>query len=193
VSALTNTRAAGIVYSGEAAGPGPLLGARGTEALKRRRTVRRLIGMTITVALGLALVLVPRPGRAAGIEDVDKTALMLHGVQAVYASTALAMKGYRAGLLTPEEATAEIARNRGFLAVLSRCGSSLERDAGPADFDQISFSKDILEVCNYLELALGSFETFLQGADELDRKLFDRYVANAENAITRMLKLVSGG
>ena len=154
--------------------------------------MKRLIGMTIAAALGLALVGASTPARAAGTEDLDKMALMLHGVQAVYASTNIAMKGYRARLLTQEEATAEIARNRQFLAVLSRCADRIERDAGPADYDQVSLAKDFLAVSSYLELALGSFETFLNEGNELDIKLFDRQLANAENAITRMLKRISG-
>ena len=154
--------------------------------------MKRLIGMMIGAAVGLALVGASTPARAAGTEDLDKTALMLHGVQAVYASTAIAMKGYRAGLLTQEEVTAEIARNRQFLAVLSKCGSNIERDAGPADFDEVSFAKNFLQVCNYLELSLDTFETFLGEGNELDSKLFDRQLTNAENAITRMLKQVSG-
>lgn len=155
--------------------------------------MKRLIGMTMAVAVGLALVAAPAPGPAAGTEDLDKTALMLHGVTAVYSSLALTMNAYRAGLLTAEETTAAVARDEQFLAVLARCGAKLERDAGPEEYDQVSFAKDYRQVCNYLQLALDSFKTFLEEGNELDRKLFDRYLANAEKAVSRMLKGLSGG
>ena len=144
------------------------------------------------MTVGAAVLGTSTPARPAAIEDLDKLALMLHGVQAVYASAAMAMKSYRAGLITQEEAAGEIARNRQFLAVLSKCGAQAESDAGPADYDQVSFAKNFLGVCNYLELALDSFKTFVEEGNDLDSKLFDRQLTNAENAITRMLKQISG-
>jgi len=149
--------------------------------------VKRLIGMVLAAVIGASLV--PRPAAAA---DADTMELMLHGVTAVYASTVMAMNAYRSGLLTKEEASAEIARNETFLAVLTRCATSLERSAAPDDYDDIAFAKDFGQVCSYLQLALDSFATFVAEGDDIDRRLFDRYLFKGEQTMNRLLKKFSG-
>jgi hypothetical protein len=98
------------------------------------------------------------------------------------------MKAYQAGLLTKEQAETEITRNEKLLALLTRCGIGLKRAATAASHEDFSFIQDYLQVCDYLRLALDSFKTFIAGENELDQKLFDRYVLKVEQAVTRLLK-----
>ena len=151
--------------------------------------MKRLIGIVLATVIGVSLV--PR-GADAAEPDTDILELMLHGVTAVYSSTVMAMNAYRSGLLTKEEANAEIARNKAFLAVLLRCATSLERSSAPDEYDDISFAKDFGQVCSYLEFALDSFSTFVAEGDEIDRRLFDRYLFKGEQTMNRLLKEFSG-
>jgi len=155
--------------------------------------VKGLIGTMIAAVVGLALVAAPSAGRAQGAMDLDKVELMLHGVTAVYTSTVMAMNAYRSGLLTKDEAVTEIARNEAFLVVLAKCGRKLEREAAPDEHEDISFAQDFVQVCNYLQFAIESFTTFVSEGNELDRKLFDRYLSKGEETMDRLLKEFSGG
>jgi len=154
--------------------------------------VKRLVGTMVAVAVGVAVAAAPSPGRAVMTADLAKVELMLHGVTAVYASAVMTMQAYRAGLLTKEEASTEIGRNERFLAVLTKCGKTLEREAAPGDDENVSLAKDFLQVCSYLELALGSFEDFVSDGNDIDRKLVDRYLFKCEQTMTRLLRNFSG-
>lgn len=142
------------------------------------------------VVLGVLAAMGPRGAQAA--EDVERLELMLHGVTAVYASAVMTMEAYAGGLLTKDEVQAEVARNAKFLALLTRCGAQMERQAAPNDDEAISFAKDFQQVCSYLEFAFDSFATYVGEGNELDAKLFERYLAKAEAAMTRLLQGASG-
>jgi len=150
--------------------------------------VKRLIAITLTAAVGLGVVAAPALAPAQIDQDLEKVELMLHGLIAVHASAVMAMKAYEAGLLTKEEAETEIARNEKLLALLTRCGIELKRAATTASHEDFSFIQDFLQVCDYLRLALDSFKTFIAEGNELDQKLFDRYLLKAEQTITRLLQ-----
>jgi len=150
--------------------------------------VKRLIGIALTAVVGFGIVTAPVPARAQVDENIDKVELMLHGLIAVHASAVMTMKAYQGGLLTKEEAEAELARNEKLLALLIRCGVELKREATTADHSDLSFMQDYLQVCDYLRLALESFKTYIAERNELDRKLFERYLLKGEQAITRLLQ-----
>ena len=151
--------------------------------------MKRLIVIALAAAVGIGLA---APARAQEGEDLEKTELMLHGLMAVHSSAIMTMRAYDAGLLTKEEATSEHARNDKFLAVLSKVAANLERSLTLDEQEEISFAKGFLEVCTYLDLALDSLEKYVTEGNELDRKLFDRYILKAEQAMTRQLKRFSG-
>jgi hypothetical protein len=151
--------------------------------------VKRLIVIALAAAVGLGLA---GPVRAQEGEDLEKTELMLHGLMAVHASAVMTMRAYDAGLLTKEEATSEHARNAKFLAVLSKVAANLDRSLALSEQEEISFAKEFLQVCTYMDLALNSLEKYIAEGNELDHKLFDRYIAKTEEAMTRLLKRFSG-
>ena len=131
--------------------------------------MKRLIGIALTAVVGFGIVTAPVPARAQVDENIDKVE-------------------YQGGLLTKEEAEAELARNEKLLALLIRCGVELKREATTADHSDLSFMQDYLQVCDYLLLALESFKTYIAERNELDRKLFERYLLKGEQAITRLLQ-----
>ena len=148
--------------------------------------MKRLIAIGLAAAVGLGVVVLPAPAQID--DDLEKIELMLHGLIAVHASAVMTMKAYEAGLLTQEEAETEIARNEKLLVLLTRCGVALKRAASTASHEDFSFIQDYLQVCEYLRLALDSFKTFIAEGNELDQKLFDRYLLKVEQAMTRLLK-----
>ena len=154
--------------------------------------MKGLIGTIVAVAVGVAVAAAPSPGGAVMTAELAKVELMLHGVTAVYASAVMTMQAYRAGLLTKEEASTEIERNERFLAVLTKCGRNLEREAEPGDHEDVSFAKDFSQVCGYLQLAFESFGVFVSEGNDLDRKLFDRYLFKGEQTMSRLLRSFSG-
>ncbi len=152
--------------------------------------MRPVIAIGLAAVVGIGLVGAPLPVRAQ--DDFGKVELMLYGLTAIYSSTVMTMNAYRAGLLTKEEAKIELDRNEKFLAVLVKCGTKLKREAALDEHQDVSFAQDFLQVCNYLQLALDSFGTFVTEGNELDRKLFDRYLFKGEQAMSRLLKQFSG-
>ena len=154
--------------------------------------MKRQIGITLALLAGLGLGVAPALNDAAAAQDLGKMELMLHGLIAVHASIVIDMNAHVAGALKADDATAEIARNTKFLEVLSKACTELERKVPLGEHDQMSFIKDYKQVCDYLELALDSFSTYLAGGNELDRKLTDRYILRAEKATSRLLKGLAG-
>jgi hypothetical protein len=154
--------------------------------------VQKITRIVTAVAVAVSVLAATAPRAAQAAEDMEKLELMLHGVTAVYASAAMAMRAYVAGTLTKDDVQAEIKRNTKFLALLTRCGSEMERQAAPDDDEAISFAKDFEQVCSYLDFAFGSLSTYVSEGNDLDAKLFDRYLAKAEAAMTRLLRGASG-
>jgi hypothetical protein len=154
--------------------------------------VKRLTGIIMVVAVGAGLAAVPAPVRAQEDWDLERLELMLHGLMAVHSSTVMTMAGYRPGLLTKDEATAELERNKRFLAILMKVASRLERDLSVRRDGDVSFAKEYLQVCNYLQLALESFEIYLDEGNELDRELFMRHLVKGERAMSRLLRKHAG-
>ena len=152
--------------------------------------MKRLIAIALAVAVGIGLA--AAPARAQEGEDLEKIQLMLHGLMAVHGSAIMTMRAYDAGLLTKEDATGETARNDKFLTVLSKVGANLERALTFEEQDEISFAKEFLQVCTYLDLALDALDKYVAEGNELDRSLFDRYILKTEQAMTRLLKRFSG-
>lgn len=150
--------------------------------------MKRLVAIALVGVVGFGIVMAPVSAPAQVDDDLEKVELMLHGLIAVHASAVMTMKAYQAGLLTKEQAETEITRNEKLLALLTRCGIGLKHAATAASHEDFSFIQDYLQVCDYLRLALDSFRTFIAEENELDQKLFDRYVLKVEQAVTRLLK-----
>jgi len=150
--------------------------------------VKRLICIGLVVFVGASIVVAPLPARGQGDEDLEKIQLMLLGVIAVHSSSVIAMEAYRAGLLTKEEATVEVERNQKFLSVLIKIATRMKERLALDEQADMTFMQDYLQVCNYAQLALDSLQTYIDGAKELDRQLFDRYVAKCEETMGRLLK-----
>jgi hypothetical protein len=77
--------------------------------------------------------------------------------------------------------------------VLTKAATNMKEQLTLDNRADISFMQDYLQVCTYVELALGSLKAYVEGEKELDKQLFDRYVDKCEQAMTRLLKEGSGG
>ena len=150
--------------------------------------VKRLIGMFVVVVVGAGAVVAPATVRAQEGMDLEKVQLMLLGLIAVHSSSVMTMDAFQARVLTKEEAQAEVARNEKFLAVLMKSGTDMKERLALDNQTDLAFIQDYLQVCTYVQLELESLKAYAEGEKELDQKLFDRYVAKSEEAMTRLLK-----
>ncbi|MBN1916452.1 MAG: hypothetical protein JW889_00970 [Verrucomicrobia bacterium] len=150
--------------------------------------LKRFICIGLVVVVGASVVLAPAPTQAQQAEDLEKLQLMLLGLIAVHSSAVMTMEAFRAGLLTKEEAQAEVERNEKFMAVLTKSGTDMKQRLAIDERADTSFIQDYLQVCSYVKLALESLATYIDGEKDLEKRLFDRYVAKCEEAMTRLLK-----